>query len=332
VVAKAVPPLVYELLELGYNAYAFFRLGLHMLRRRPGLVYERYSLFTVAGLAAARLFRVPFILEVNAPLAWEKAEHGRLFLQSLAARIERFVCARADHTIVVSSVLGEMLAREGVPRERLVLMPNGIDPAEFHPRVDGRHVRQRHGIPEGAPVAGVIGWFRPWHGLDALIQACADHQLFEERNLFLLLVGDGPAVADARRLAERLGWAGRVIITGAVPRAEIPAYGAAMDVAVQPRVTAYACPMKIIEYLGLGRSIVAPDQPNIRDLLEDGRNALLFRPEDYSSLADAIERLLVDDTLKARLAQGAVATVGERDLTWTGNARRVVDLATAAGR
>jgi glycosyltransferase involved in cell wall biosynthesis len=213
----------------------------------------------------------------------------------------------------------------------VVLPPNGIDTREFHVQVYGREVRQRHGIPDGAPVAGVIGWFRPWHGLDALIRACATHRLFEERNLYLLLVGDGPAVPEARRLAGQLGCADRVIITGAVPRAEIPAYGAAMDVAVQPRVTAYACPMKIIEYLGLGRSIVAPDQPNIRDLLTHNCNALLFRPEDYSALADAIERVVVDEGLRARLSRAAAATIEERDLTWTGNARRVVELAEGLG-
>ena len=325
-IAGLMPPLAYELSELGYNFYAFWRLTFHGLRRRPRFIYERYSLFTFGGLFAARLLRVPFILEVNAPIAWEKSHYGTLVLAGLARSIERYVCSHADHTIVVSSVLAERLKHDGIPADRMILMPNGIDPTRFNPQIDGQSVRKRHAIPHLAPVAGVIGWFRPWHGLDALIRACADHHLFELRDLYLLLVGDGPAIPEARRLAQDLGCADRVIVTGPVSHQDIPSYGAAMDIAVQPRATDYACPMKIIEYLALGRKIVAPDQPNIRDILEDGKNALLFVPEDYSSLASAIEKIIANSDLGRRLAYAATATIAERDLTWSGNANRVIDL------
>ena len=102
-------------------------------------------------------------------------------------------------------------------------------------------------------------------------------------------------------------------------------------------MVAYASPLKLFEYLALGRAIVAPDQPNIREILDDGVNAVLFDPADPDGLTRAIERLSHDDALRERVAEGARRTIAERGLTWDRNAERVTTLfnellAARAGR
>jgi glycosyltransferase involved in cell wall biosynthesis len=111
-----------------------------------------------------------------------------------------------------------------------------------------------------------------------------------------------------------------------VPHEDVPAHVAALDIALQPRATAYACPMKLIEYMAMGRCIVAPDQANIRELLSDGISARLFPPGDYRSLVSLVSELMVAPAERSSLGRNARRTVVERDLTWRANAMRALDL------
>jgi glycosyltransferase involved in cell wall biosynthesis len=121
--------------------------------------------------------------------------------------------------------------------------------------------------------------------------------------------------------------AARVSFTGVVQRDEVARHVAAFDIALQPAVVAYASPLKLFEYLALGRAIVAPSQPNICEVLRDGENALLFDPKNSLGLVQAIRRLMGDADLRRRLERKAAETINEQSLTWVGNAKKVSALA-----
>jgi len=146
-------------------------------------------------------------------------------------------------------------------------------------------------------------------------------------NCHLLVVGDGPVRTDLEALAAQLGIAKRVTFTGVIDRHRVPEHVAAFDVALQPAVTAYASPLKLMEYLVLAKAVVAPAEPNLLEVLTDGDNALLFDDKTPGSFEAALTRLCADPALRAHLAQGALDTITRLDLTWLGNARRVVALA-----
>lgn len=322
---RAIPHWLYELMALAYNVPAFAVLTIAVLRHRPGLIYERYALFNLSGLWVARLFRIPFLLEVNAPLSMEHREHGDLVLHRLAERIEDRLCARATRTVVVSSAMARIFEDRGVPAERLLVMPNGVDRARFHPGVDGTAVRRDTGLEE-AFVVGFVGWIRPWHGVDRLVDAVA-RLAPELPELRLLLVGDGPALPDLRERVMALGIEDRVHFTGPIGSESIPAHIAAMDVAVQPDVTDYASPIKLFEYLALARPVIAPAKPNITEVVEDGSSALLTEPGSTDALIDAIRRLHGDRDLRERIATRGGALIEERGYDWRANARRVIEVA-----
>lgn len=323
----AIPHWLYEGLALGYNAAAFAGVLAAALRRRPDFLYERYTLFSFAGLLVARLLRRPLILEVNAPLSLELQRHGALVFRGLAQRIEDWLCRSATRTVVVSHAMAEIFTARGVPRERLLVVPNGVDGERFHPGVDGGPVRRRYAL-EGCRVVGFVGWIRPWHGVEGLLQAAAP-LVAADPGLRLLLVGDGPAVAGLRRQARRLGIEDRVVFTGAVARDEIPAHIAALDIAVQPDVTDYASPIKLFEYLAVGRAVVAPDKPNIREVVRDGVSAELFAPGQWPQLGERLARLLADPERRRRLGERAAERIAEGGYTWLGNARRVIEAVAA---
>jgi glycosyltransferase involved in cell wall biosynthesis len=142
----------------------------------------------------------------------------------------------------------------------------------------------------------------------------------------LLVVGDGPARESIETRAKQRGIADRVTVTGVVDRDRVPGYVAAFDIALQPSVVSYASPLKLFEYLAMGRAIVAPASPNITEVLTDGENAVLFDPDQADGMLRAIERICGDGELRRRVADGARNTIARRKLTWDDNARRVVEL------
>ena len=321
---RPIPGWAYELLALAYNVPAFFRLCAAMARRRPDFLYERYALFGVAGRMASALFRVPFVLEVNAPLSLEMARESGLTFRRLAQAMEDWLFRRATRTIVVSGAMADIIASRGTPREQLVVMPNGVDRAAFHPGVDGSGVRHGLGL-SGCFVVGFVGWVRPWHGVDRLV-AAAGHLRDEIQDMRLLVVGDGPAVPELRRQAEEAGVSDRVHITGAVAREAVPAHLAAMDVAVQPDVTEYASPIKLFEYLAMGKPVIAPRKPNITEVVAEDAQALLFHPGSIDELTEALGRLHADPELRQRLGRAGACLIEERGYYWQANAQKVTEL------
>jgi glycosyltransferase involved in cell wall biosynthesis len=143
-----------------------------------------------------------------------------------------------------------------------------------------------------------------------------------------VLVGEGPAHAALAARAAELRVTPRVHFAGPRPHSAIPALLPAFDVALVPAINPYASPLKLFEYMAAGIASVAPDQPNLREILADDRNALLVPPGDGPSLQRALTRLAEDESLRARLGARARADVLERDLTWRGNARAVIGVAT----
>lgn len=323
-ITKRTPAWVYELMALLYNVVGYVRLAKKIRHFRPEMVYERYSLNTFCGVWASRVFHLPLVLEVNAPLAYEQNKLGKLAFKKLARCSERWICSHSTMTLVVSQVMKEMLKSAGVPAEKMMVMPNGINAETFHPQVSGEEIRQRHGLKDTL-VIGFVGWFRQWHGLEMLLEIMHEARL-AERKVRLLLVGDGPALPHLQNYIENQHLSSAVTMTGPVARREIPHYIAAMDIAVQPAATEYACPMKIPEYMAMAKCIIAPDQPNIREILEHGVTAALFSPNDKNALKATLLQLIDDATMRKKLGNKAYQRLLERGFLWQNNAARALQL------
>jgi glycosyltransferase involved in cell wall biosynthesis len=121
------------------------------------------------------------------------------------------------------------------------------------------------------------------------------------------------------------GLSKKVTITGRQSHDKVRSFVAAMDIAVSPRSTFYASPMKIIEYMAMGKAIIAPDMENIRDILEDNKTGILFCPEDSISLSKCLQDLVKNDSLRLRLGKEARNKI-ELDRTWSHNALGVIRL------
>jgi glycosyltransferase involved in cell wall biosynthesis len=324
-VRRSLPLVAYELMEMGYSVYGQRALERTMAAWRPDVIYERYTLYNFAGVSTARRHGIPLILEVNAPLAYERAQYEKLVFDRFARRAERTICSRADSVVVVSSPLRDYLVEEGVPANRILVLPNGADPNRFAPSAQARRrIREQLGIGPHVTVVGFTGILRPWHGVEFLLEAAAAIDPLA-LGVHMLIVGDGPSLAELQQWVRARGLDRAVTFTGRVSHEAVPDYVAAFDVGVSPRATFYASPMKVPEYMAAGLAVVAPRMPNLEDLIVDGCTGLLFEPESVASLAAVLGAVASNATYRQQLAAAARASILD-GRTWSHNATRVLDL------
>ena len=324
---SALPRAVYELLELGYSFVAYRQLLRVAREFEPDFIYERYNLYLLSGGMLKRKLGIPLLLEVNAPLVQERMQHsGGLALRSMGLWAEGKAWRAADFVLPVTHVLAAHVKAYGVPESKISVIPNGINAAHFVSAPDIETAKQNLGL-QGKLVLGFTGFVRDWHGVDRVVKWLATPSA--PTNCVLLVVGDGPVRAELEKLAMQLGIADRVRFTGVIDRHRVPEHVAVFDIALQPAVTAYASPLKLMEYLVMGKAVVAPREPNLLEVLTDGDNALMFDSASLGGFEAALTRLCRDAILRDRLSIAAKNTITRLDLTWLGNARRVIELVQA---
>jgi glycosyltransferase involved in cell wall biosynthesis len=314
-----------DVVKLLHNLTFVRAVGQAAREMNPDFIYERYSLWAVAGLRVAKQCSIPLVLEVNAPLAYEEERYrAGLTCPPLARWVERSSWRRANLVIAVSDALRSRLVNEGVAPGRIHVLPNAVDPDMFRTEVNGQAVRDRLQL-HNRFVVGFVGSFKAWHGVDLLLQAF--HDLHRSDPLtHLLLVGEGPLRASLEERVRNTGLQQAVTFAGGVQHQEIPQYLTAMDVAVAPYPALeefYYSPLKVFEYMAAGRAVVSSRLGQVAEVITDGVTGLLFEPGDRAGLMECIRRLRKDNELRVQLGRNASAARPQN--TWKQNAVRVVE-------
>jgi glycosyltransferase involved in cell wall biosynthesis len=321
--ADRVPEFLFELMEIAYNVPAYFRLRRAL--GAPGTValYERYAFFNVAGALAAGAAHVPLVLEVNYTDETPLYRRRSRLLRPLARRLEKFTLGRAEKIAAVSTVLGRQIAASGIDPARVVVLPNAADPRRFRAEISGAAVRAQYGLTD-ARVIGFTGAFFPWHGVALLLDALPE--VFRRiPDAAVLLVGEGPERPALEARIRKSGFSERVRFAGWVGHERLPEHIAAFDVAVMPDSNEYGSPMKIFEYMAMGKPVVAPRLGPLEDGILDGDTGILVPRGDAPALGAALAALLRDSARRSAMGARAREHVLERH-TWDKNAARILSL------
>jgi len=282
---------------------------------RPDAVYFRGAPYMTYGRAVAAELGLPLFYELNAPYPDEHIQYNGGRFEGIARAGERANRREARRIFTVSRQLAAIVTADGVPAEKVVVVPNAVRTERFDaaPRAD-----------DGAVRFGFVGSLQVWHGLEILLQAF-DEVLAAEPAATLDIVGDGPL---AGTLAERLQTSphrDRMRWRGALPGDRIPGFLQEMDVLLAPYPPLerfYFSPLKLFEYMAAGRAIVASEIGQIADVLTDGKDARLLPPGDAGALATCCRALVGDAGERRRL--GAAARVTAASHTWDENARIIL--------
>jgi len=312
---KKLPKAVYELMELGYSAIAAFKLIKQIKKDRPDVIYERYNLYQPAGIVISKIFKIPLILEVNAPLKEERERFsGGLGLPSFAKAVENFTWRGADHVLPVTDVLAEHLRKVNVPENRITVVHNGIRKQVLE-RFESRDVHEKTTV-----TIGFVGFMHLTCGVEKAIEVLARNQ---EKDLRLVCVGNGNVVDELKAKAESLGVADKVEFAGLLGREDVFERVKDFDITLQPAVTEYASPLKMFEYMVAKSLIVAPRMKNIEEILDDG-TAILF---DEGEFETALEEAVQNFAMHSAKRDAAFERLKERGFIWQQNAERIVSIA-----
>ncbi len=292
---------------------------------RPDILHAHSpALCGMAASIAARKLGLPLLYEIRA--FWEDAavSNGTSTAGSikyLATRwLEDRVVARADAVAVICNGLSSDLIARGVPSDKIMISPNGVDLEMFgDPPLPDAALAIELGLT-GKAVIGFIGSFYDYEGLDDLIAAMP---AIPEADL--VLVGGGPMEIALRQQAADSHARDRIHFIGRVPHDQVERYYSLIDVLVYPRkrqrLTDLVTPLKPLEAMAQRRLVAGSDVGGHRELIEDGVTGTLFPPDDPHALAASIRNLLADRAHWDERRRVARAFV-ERDRNWSSNISR----------
>ena len=221
---------------------------------------------------------------------------------------ERTFPKNASLVVVVSDLLFSYMLRVGIPRARLVKIPNGFDPQVFRREITGLSVRRKYDLGEDPVVMYASAYWKFERKLHELAFASFSRVCKALPRAKLLVVGTGNL--DVAGLVREYGLTDNAILTGYVPRSMMPELMAAADVALHiisdhPFHRA-SSPMIISEYMAMGKAIVAPQVGELSRMLGGGTGRLVqsLNPEAVSG---EVVTLLKNDKLRAETGERASA-------------------------
>lgn len=205
--------------------------------------------------------------------------------------------ARIDRFVSPSGYLADRYAANGIPRDRILVMRNGIDLDRFCPARRDREVFS----------LGFIGYLGKHKGLDVLLRALT--LLPDSSEVRLLVAGDGEERKNLEALCQELRLDHLVTFRGRIQNRNIATMFAQMDVLVVPSVWPENSPVTITEAMASGIPVIASDIGGISELVEHERTGLLAPPRDSRALADSIERLRKEPELRHEMGRNALAKI-----------------------
>ena len=264
----------------------------------------------------------------NLPLPLVATNHGydrqglRLaFYHFLDSRLLR----RMDAIIAVAESVAEAMARRGIPRDRVTIIRNGLDPQAFvslslSPQ-RRRQLRADLGVPDGRRIIGTVGRLEPQKGYDLLLAVFA-RLLADAPDLHLVIVGDGSLRDVLAAQARELGVTDHVTFAGVRP--DVTSILRVFSVFVSSS-RSEGMPMAVLEAAALEVPIVATAVGDVPYLIEDGVTGKLVPPGEVSALACAMGEMLAAPVKAVALGRAARDRVESRFLAQQ-TANRIVDV------
>ncbi len=246
---------------------------------------------------------------------------GPVLLQLLETRLYKW----SDRIVTVTECLKGILVSNGIPAEKIAVIPNGVDPDLFSPSVDSSEIKHKYKL-ENVCVVFFSGHLEEWAGLSALYDLAIrlDEEFPDSR---LLLVGSGDSIVTLFERLVRKNLGHMLVHAGLHPHEDMPKFTAAADISLcifpDNPVAHAASPLKLFEYMASGNAVVATALAGTREVLRED-TGILVPPNDTDALCEAVIRLCKDPALRRQMGRNA-RLLAEEKFSWKSLAKRFVD-------
>ncbi len=296
VVRASMPAFIHKSYTLRVVAFVYHMFGAfwHGLRQRKVdlVIGTTPSLFqALAAYLVAFFKRRPFLLEVRDLWPDFAIEMGILKSRTLiylARWVEKFLYHRCTHVLVNSPAYIAHVQSKGVPREKITLIPNGVDPTMFDPAEQGASIRETYHL-QGKFVVAYAGAMGPANDIPVIIRAADRLKDFNE--IRFLLVGDGKSKDQIIEQIKNLGLT-NVILAGVHPKSQIRYFLGAADacLAALQNIPMFGStyPNKVFDYMAAGRPTLLAIDGVIRQVIENGSAGIFVSPGNDADLAEKV--------------------------------------------
>lgn len=289
------------------------------------------SLIGSACLTYCKANKVPLVYEIRA--FWEDAavDRGAFTEKSFMYLLRRFhetrVVKQADRVVAICDGIKEDLLQRGVSADKISVIRNGVDCDLFQPQDPNLALKSRLQL-EGKKILGFVGSFFHFEGIQDLIRAMEGISR-RDNQVVLLLVGSGQMYLELEMLTEKLGLKDIVKFVGRVPHEEVKEYYSIIDVLVYPRIrkriTELVTPLKPLEAMAMGKTVLMSDVGGLRELVDDDGAASIYSAENIEELATISLQLCNDESKRAAIGARARRSV-QRGWGWLSRAEQGIAL------
>lgn len=311
-----------DIARLGLG-YSNARQAWQIFGNNTDVVYERFSPFSTLGKNFKRN-GIPWIIETHAPLFYESnVERKTGSLNDLARKIEIQAYHECDVIVCVSKTLRDIIAEvSGVSNKKIYVMPNAVDIRRFNPETP---IPERH---FSGFTVGFVGRLYKWHGLSLLLQAIANLRQ-QEIDISIVIVGDGTARGELEHLAKELNISNNVRFLGQVEWQDVPSLIAGFDVGYVGNIPLksgkmYHSPLKIYEYMAMGKPIVASGYEDAINVTQNGSLGFLYMPGNLSDIQRALLQAYNSREKLKKLGEDVRGEILSKH-TWNSRAQELLD-------
>ncbi len=288
-----------------------FMISYFIFLLRKKMKGEKFILYTVDmdnySSSALACFRVPLFSEMHG------AKHSTL--------AQRILFKKVKGIIAINKIIVEEL-KQNFPNSsaKYIVEPNGVDLSHFEQKFTKKEAREKLGLPQDIPIVLYAGRFFAWKGLEILPEAAS-----KTSHIRWQMVGG--VKEDFVKLVEK-PLPENMFFAGDRPHGEMSLWFTASDALLvlgtkrDIQSYRYTSPMKLFEYLAMGRSIVASSTPAIREIVND-KEVLFYEPDNTKDLARVVEyAVLSNESNKMRNSEAKKH--GER-CSWKARAKRIIE-------
>ncbi len=286
---------------------------------QPEVLFAVSSYANFSALMAARSRRLPFVLFCDGPVEYEYSLFYSQVYHSypmVARGVEGLNVRAAQRVITISDILKGYLMRYNVPASKIHVIPNGVDPLAFREQPPDQELQERLGLKDRL-VVGYIGSFEYFGDVPQFVAMAGDLcRSFPQ--LTFLFVGEGKSSPQLRQEAAQAGLQDRFLFTGTLPHAQVPAHLSLMDIVISPYredYLFYGSSMKLLEYMAASKPTLFPALGQIKEVVADGYNGMLYEPGDQETMQRKLQELISRPELRRQLGQNARQTI-DRNWTW----------------
>ncbi|MDT0647588.1 glycosyltransferase family 4 protein [Zunongwangia sp. F260] len=229
----------------------------------------------------------------------------------------------SDLNFFISEFSRERVMGGAVDYSRDVVIYNGTDPQKFFPIKEKKSLREKWKFPVENFILGYIGTLDFHKQIIDLIEVFYELDLIYH-NLFLVIIGDGPAFAKIQDRIRNLRLEDKIQMTGWIDHQYINENINCFDLAVHHYASNYMNPLKIFEFLAAGLPVLAPDIPSVRNTFKD-KEDLLLTGSEKGELKQKLELMISDNNLRKKLSSNQYLIKNiEKNYTWKRYAERIV--------